>query len=339
MGEHDTAYKFLFSHRALMRDLLLGFMEGDWVQELDLNSLEKVSDGYATGDLLSRHNDALWRVRWKREWIYLYLMLEFQSTVERFMPVRILTYIGLLYQDLIRREELSQDRRLPPVLPIVLYNGKGRWRAPVALDNLIQPPPHAVLPYLPRLQFLLLDEGALLHEGALPGQRNLVAAIFRLEQSQAPEDLSRAFSHLLEWLKGPEQSELRQAILEWLHRRGPSLAPEISWREVRNLQEANTMLEERIQEWKAQFRREGLTKGREEGREIGLEEGREEGRKEGREEGSTAEARNILRRQLARRFGTVPEHIDVKLNGASREQLEDWIDRPYEVEELEDVFR
>lgn len=59
MGEHDTAYKFLFSHRALMRDLLLGFMEGDWVRELDLDSLEKVSDGYATGDLLSRHNDAL----------------------------------------------------------------------------------------------------------------------------------------------------------------------------------------------------------------------------------------------------------------------------------------
>ncbi|WOD26660.1 DUF4351 domain-containing protein [Alloalcanivorax xenomutans] len=55
--------------------------------------------------------------------------------------------------------------------------------------------------------------------------------------------------------------------------------------------------------------------------------------------GLQEEARNILRRQLVRRFGSLSERIEAKLNGASREQLEDWIDRPYEVEELEDVFR
>ncbi|MCE7508417.1 DUF4351 domain-containing protein [Alloalcanivorax xenomutans] len=59
----------------------------------------------------------------------------------------------------------------------------------------------------------------------------------------------------------------------------------------------------------------------------------------GLQEGLVNEARNILRRQLVRRFGSLSERIEAKLNGASREQLEDWIDRPYEVEELEDVFR
>lgn len=50
-------------------------------------------------------------------------MIEFQSTVDRYMAVRMLEYLGLLYQDLIRTHQLGQSGRLPPVLPIVPYNG------------------------------------------------------------------------------------------------------------------------------------------------------------------------------------------------------------------------
>jgi len=40
------------------------------------------------------------------------------------MAVRILTYLGLLYQDLLQTKKIRPDEKLPPVLPIVLYNGK-----------------------------------------------------------------------------------------------------------------------------------------------------------------------------------------------------------------------
>ncbi|MCU5782678.1 hypothetical protein MA04_01978 [Alcanivorax balearicus MACL04] len=46
----------------------------------------------------------------------------------------------------------------------------------------------------------------------------------------------------------------------------------------------------------------------------------------------------MLLRQLRRRFGEVPAEIETRLNGASREQLEDWIDRVYEVETVAAVF-
>ncbi|WP_243651768.1 hypothetical protein [Thiobaca trueperi] len=36
------------------------------------------------------------------------------------MAIRIQTYIGLLYQDLIRSEQLSLAGHLPPVLPVAL---------------------------------------------------------------------------------------------------------------------------------------------------------------------------------------------------------------------------
>ena len=45
------------------------------------------------------------------------------------MAVRILTYVGLLYQDLIKRKQLPEYEKLPPVLPVVLYNGNRLWNA------------------------------------------------------------------------------------------------------------------------------------------------------------------------------------------------------------------
>ena len=65
-------------------------------------------------------------------WLYVYLLLEFQSTVDTYMAVRIQTYVGLLYEGLMRSGQLTPGGRLPPVVPIVLYNGRGTWTA--ALD-------------------------------------------------------------------------------------------------------------------------------------------------------------------------------------------------------------
>ncbi len=73
-----------------------------WVKELDFTTLEKVSSSFISDDLREREDDLIWRVRWRNEWLYVYILLEFQSTVDAFMAVRIMTYLGLFYQDLIK---------------------------------------------------------------------------------------------------------------------------------------------------------------------------------------------------------------------------------------------
>jgi|GEM_PF-2914010 len=144
MNEHDSNYKQLFSHAQLIKDLLKGFVKEDWVKELDFSSLEKVNASYITDDLRDRADDIIWKVRWgkKDAWLFIYLLLEFQSSVDKFMAVRLMVYIGLLYQDLIKSKQLTQNKKLPPVLPLVLYNGKEqRWTAKQELNELIEPLP------------------------------------------------------------------------------------------------------------------------------------------------------------------------------------------------------
>lgn len=123
MTDHDASYKLLFSHPAMVRDLIKGFIPDEWLQKLDYESLEPIPTELVSEDLRKRSADLIWRVKVEGDWVYLYFLIEFQSKVDRYMALRVMVYLGLLYQSIVRHGALLADGRLPPVLPIVLYNG------------------------------------------------------------------------------------------------------------------------------------------------------------------------------------------------------------------------
>ena len=130
----DPAYKRLFSRPRMVRDLLRGFAARGWSAELDLASLTPLPASYVSHDLRQRHGDLVWRVRFKDDrWLYVVLLLEFQSAVDRSMAVRMLTYTALLYQKLIADGVLRERS----ALPVVMYNGRPPWTAPVDVAELI----------------------------------------------------------------------------------------------------------------------------------------------------------------------------------------------------------
>lgn len=316
MNTHDPSYKLLFSHPQMVRDLLIGFIDEPWVADLDFDSLEQVSGSYISEDLREREDDLLWRVRLRdgEQWLYVYLLLEFQSSVDTFMAVRVLTYLGLLYQDLIRQRAFTEAGQLPPVLPIVLYNGKPRWTAATELLDLIAPTPARLREYAPRLRYLLLDEGAI-DESTPWALKNLVAALFRLEKSRGPEPLQQAIAALIDWLDAPEQASVRRAFTVWIKRvLIPGRMPGVNLPDLGDLLEIKTMLAESVIEWTQDWKQQGF--------------------KEGRMEGESS----LLARLLAKRFGPLPEDARIRLQSASSEQLQCWAERILDARDLKDVF-
>ena len=226
MPEHDSSYKLLFAHRKMVADLIRGFVHEDWVSALDFDTLERVSEIHLSQDLREREDDILWRLRLTDDrpgkesgrWLYVYLLLEFQSTVDALMAVRLLSYIGLLYEDLRKAGEIPTRGPLPPVLPIVLYNGQNTWSAATSLAQLIDPDiPAQLRDWQPCIRYLLLDEQRF-GDNELAGLRNVAAALFRLENSRQPDDIERVLASLIEWLQTPEQNDLRRAFVVWLKR-------------------------------------------------------------------------------------------------------------------------
>lgn len=317
--DHDHAYKLLFSHSELVADLLRGFVREDWIQDLDFDSLEKVSGSYVSDDLREREDDVIWRVRFGQEWLYVYVLIEFQSSIDRYMAVRILVYLGLLYQDLIRTGQLGAEDRLPPVLPIVLYNGDKRWNAPTEISELIVPMPAGLETYRPRLTYFLLDEGRYA-ESELAPLKNLAAALFRLENSRTPQEVERVLSALVNWLAAPEQTSLRRAFTVWLKRVFlPGKLPGVELGTINDLQEVQSMLAQRVTEWTEEWQRQGMEKG--------LEQGRQEGEAV------------ILLRLLERRFGPLNEADLTRVRRADSESLLRWSDNVLSATTLEEVFK
>lgn len=337
MAEHDNAYKSLFSHPPVVEDFLRGFVHEDWVAEVDFATLEKMSGSYVTDDLRDREDDIVWRVRCNGEWLYVYLLLEFQSSNDPWMALRILVYTGLLYQDLIKRGEVIAPGQLPPVFPAVIYNGLPRWTAAREVAELIQALPTSLQGYIPRQRYYLLDEGRL--PATALSHDNLMSDIIRVEGSPEPQALREVIGQLDRRLRGPGVDSLRRAFTVWINRivvrrlDSRETIPETS-----SLQEIDTMLAERVVEWTEKWKQEGLLEGRQEGLQQGLQEGIREGLQQGKAAGRIEGEVAVLKRQLARRFGPLSAEVLTRIDGASIDQLERWADNILDAGTLDDVF-
>ncbi len=342
MSTHDNAYKHLFSHPQAVRDLLRGFVEEDWVALLDFDTLEKVAGSYVTDDLRDREDDIIWRIRMQGaesdEWIYVYLLLEFQSSVDNFMAVRILTYIGLLYQDLIKTKKIKAGK-LPPIFPLVLYNGVRTWNAEREVENLIETVPASLAAYRPRLRYFLLDEGRVSEE-SLNQPDNAIARLVEIEQLLNPEDLAPLIEKLKNQLNAPQNTELRRAFTVWINRVVlKRFEPLTNIPELHDLPEVQEMIEERIEAWKHNLVQQGVLQGFQQGEYTGILKGKSEGRLEGKLEGELKGQTQLLRRFLMRRFGVLPPAVAMQIDAAKNlEQIETWFDAAIDAPNLNAVF-
>ena len=287
-AKHDSAYKDFFSHEQVVADFLRDYVQQPWVQSVDLRSLERVNSSYVHEADQQRIGDVVWRLKLRdgSGWVYMYLLIEFQSRIDRHMALRMMVYVGLFYQDLIKQGQLGPDGLLPPIFPAVIYNGSAPWSAPRSLSALITPVAEPLQRYLPNMGYFVLDEGRV-HPLA---KHNALSTIIQLEQAPDTQQLAAALAQARELLGDTKHSSLRQAILAWLEgvvlRR---VAPKEHFPKFRQLQEVQTMLAETVtrwtQQWLEQGRQEGEQRGLRKGEQIGEQRGKQKGLREGEQRG------------------------------------------------------
>lgn len=104
---------------------------------------------------------------------YIYLFIEFQSTVDRFMALRMARYQFEFYQEM---QTLSKCSSLSPSFSILLYNGNPKWTAPERFSELLL---DTLIPkeYLPEFKYykIAINE---IPKRELIKLRNAVAAVF-----------------------------------------------------------------------------------------------------------------------------------------------------------------
>ncbi len=277
---HDACYKQLFDHAAVVQDLISGFIAPHLSDELDFPTLEKVPSSFVSSDLKQRHIDRVWRVRLRGSGRWLYIMLEFQSTDDRLMAVRMLTYIGLLYEDICRNKaNLGPRGELPEIWPIVLFNGGMKWTGPLIIEQKSRDEGRQ---YRLFLECLLFRPREYPLDNLQPD--NVVSFLIRLERippSGAP--MRRLMRDIRAWLRKFDKDDftrqsLARVLSNWFKeylkmesKIDPSLDPLDQLEQIENL-----VMDWEAPEWAQGWLEEGLAKGRTEGIEEGIEKGRTE---------------------------------------------------------------
>ena len=310
MNEHDAGYRWLFSDKQTVAELIEGFVREPWVEDLDLTTLDRVSGSFVSETMKKRENDVIWRVRFRDEWLYVYLLIEFQSTVDRLMALRLMVYVGLLYQQLVNDKEVEFGALLPPVLPIVLYNGRKPWRAPLDVSELIAECPDELAAYRPRMRYFLLEEHAEDPE-KLAGMENLAALVFRFEQCRTRDDFEEVVQALRDWGLVSEHRQSARRLMRWVQMLfGRKREAERAVAELDDIQEYGAMLKEQIKEWEKELIEKGIEQGEAE----------------------------IVVQLLEDKFGAISQAYRARIGEADSNQLLAWAKRVLTAEEIDDVF-
>ena len=350
--DNDGIHKFGYRHRELFADLLR-LVAPALAAELDFVRAEELSAAYvrpAGRRFQQRFGDIAWRVPRRRDaegtaGPELVVLIEFQSTVNRHMAQRIRDYAQMA------RERLAERHEEPPaLLPIVLYNGSERWKAPGAAAELPawSSAARSELAPFQGWDYVLLSLERLLSSGGLARLplANRAAATLRL---QAERTLSGLLARLREeWTRfaGDEDAATRRVLHAWasalLAEMGGAESALPALPELERLKggtDMATVSQVRLGKWFAEVRAghvaEGIKQGIERGIERGIEQGIEQERARGvarLQQGIEQErARGLarLRRQAAIKFGAqTAERLSALLGtGIAAERMERLSDR------------
>ena len=97
---HDASDKNFFTHPRTVADTLRA-AASDIARHLDFATLERMPASFVTEHLGQRHTDMLWRIGTiDGGWVYILILLEFQSTVDRRMALRMMDYTATIWMRL-----------------------------------------------------------------------------------------------------------------------------------------------------------------------------------------------------------------------------------------------
>ena len=289
---HDNRYKKLFSNPLLVQELLEAFVHEDFVRKLEFSKMIRLDKTFVGRRFRRKEADLIYRIPINGKQVYVYLLLEFQSTVDRFLSLRMLRYICEFYEFLL--EQPGKLHTLPPVFPLLVYNGDRNWNAPDNIRTLIRP--QLADKYLPSFRYYKIIEKDI-PDSTLRDIHNAVSAVFYLEKSSS-RDLGKRIkelSKIVSEVNHPIIKLLRSWINDYIKDFPDIDKNDAILLETLPIKERDSMFETALKGYVELQKQEAIKAGK--------AEGLAEGKAEGKAEGILWDKQQTLIRLLDHKFG------------------------------------
>jgi predicted transposase/invertase (TIGR01784 family) len=310
---HDLLFKRVFGQPEHARGMLRAIAPAVLAEALDWSTLTLQPGSFVDAVLSSQHTDLLYSTTWRDGGEALvYLLFEHQSAppTEALMAERLLRYQGRIWDHW--RVDHPRVKKLPMILPIVMYHGKTPWSEPRSFDALLDVPASlrpAVEPYLVRFEYVLYDLSEIsedeLRGGAMrTALAKLVSMCLKYARTRADflQILSRWMDVAREVIRAPHGLEALAQVMRYILEVNENVEPE----DLRGLLERALGPEAKETIMTA-------------GQRL-IEQGRQQGIQQGMQ--------GVLLRLLRQRFGdAVDAQVEQRIATASLDQVEAWTGR------------
>ncbi|MEZ4435060.1 MAG: Rpn family recombination-promoting nuclease/putative transposase [bacterium] len=326
---HDAYFKASFSDPGVAADAIRRLLDPALADAIDWDHIEHIPTDFISDDLQNHRADLILRVTLRGEPAFLFILYEHQSSVDPMMPFRVVVYMVRLWQGHLR--DNPGARHLPPIVPIVLYNGARPWTAPLDFHDLFTVDPsifETLAPFLPSFRVLLDDLVRTTDDAIEQSTRRALATLALLVLKHAPNDKSldpfvaRLTPHLVAALAEPGGLDALVRTLYYVYEHSDLERGAIE-----------SLIAPRVDPQTREVIMTTAQKLRAEGREEGRAEGREEGRKEER-----ADKKALLVGILERRFGKIPDALAERILTADGPTRDRWLDRIFHANTLDELL-
>lgn len=141
----DSSSKLIFGNAELCSQFLRNYMDMPILKNIRAEDIEDVSERYVPMFTEERNSDTVKRIKLEENnTLFFVSLIEHKTKVDYNVSMQLLRYMIYIWEDFEKEMERqhkgvsrTKDFKYPPILPIVYYEGTGRWTATRNLQDRI----------------------------------------------------------------------------------------------------------------------------------------------------------------------------------------------------------
>lgn len=156
---HDKCFKGFFKRKNVVADYIRYYIPYEIRRHVDLNSLHISMTGFISREMKEYFSDVLATldIIGSANSLRLYFLYEHKSHPDWFARVQMLNYEIQKWIELKESNQLSSH--LPVIIPVLIYNGKDKWKFSTDFEDYFELPSEHFLDFVPKFRHIHHDIG------------------------------------------------------------------------------------------------------------------------------------------------------------------------------------
>lgn len=297
--------------------MLVNTFPVELTKKIDLCTLKLENAGFINEELKEYYADLVFTCTYQdKERIKVTLLLEHKSTKERYPHMQLLKYLLKMWEQDIKQLAVDswqeqeavgrrqRDKKLTPVIPVIIYHGKGKWQYK-SFQEYFSGAGRDLARFIPGFDYILLDISDYDDkkiEAFTSGFLKVATFLMKYsrEEKYLEDHLKEIFTTFVRDVTGKEDEEKVNKFMEVSVRYLLMSAGIAQEKIIKIFYSISKKYGETAMTTGMKLINQGLQQGLQQGRQEGLQEGLQQGKQEGLQEGLYTSAKII---RLYRREG------------------------------------